>query len=167
MRRIGDTDRMIIGHLAAAVGHAADTVRAIVDGHRRSRTAEGDLPPMAQQTTITLVDDLDETLPAAETIRFGVDGTSYEIDLSAEHAAALREDVATWVTHARRTGARPHRTPTRTTRGAAQPQRSGNRTSANRKQTATVRDWARSNGYTVSDRGRIPTAVQDAFDSTH
>jgi len=74
---------------------------------------------MAQQTTITLVDDLDETLPAAETIRFGVDGTSYEIDLSAEHAAALREDVATWVTHARRAGARPHRTPTRTTRGAA------------------------------------------------
>ncbi len=52
-------------------------------------------------------------------------------------------------------------------RGVAQPQRSGNRTSADRKQTATVRDWARSNGYTVSDRGRIPTAVQDAFDSAH
>ncbi len=118
---------------------------------------------MAQQTTITLVDDLDETLPAAETVRFGVDGTSYVIDLSAEHAAALREDVATWVSHARRTGAHP----TRTTRGAARPQRSGNRTSTGRKQTATVRDWARSNGYTVSDRGRIPAAVQDAFGSAH
>lgn len=66
---------------------------------------------MAQQTTITLVDDLDETLPAAETVRFGVDGTSYEIDLSAEHAAALREDVATWVSHARRTGAHSSATP--------------------------------------------------------
>lgn len=119
---------------------------------------------MAQQTTIILVDDLDDTIPATETIRFGVDGTSYAIDLSAEHAAALREDVATWVTHARRTGGRPRHTSTRT-RGAAQPQRS--RTRTGRKQPTTVRDWARSNGYTVSARGRIPTAVQDAFDAAH
>jgi len=83
--------------------------------------------------------------------RFGVDGASYEIALSAERAAALREDVATWVSHARRTGGRTH-----TARGAGRPQRSESRTSTDRKQTAAVRDWARSNGYTVSDRGRIP-----------
>ena len=119
---------------------------------------------MAQQSTIILVDDLDDTIPATETIRFGVDGARYAIDLSAEHAAALREDVATWVTHARRTGGRPR---TRTPRGTAQPHRSRSRTRTGRTQPATVRDWARSNGYTVSARGRIPTTVQDAFDAAH
>ena len=78
---------------------------------------------MAQQTTTTLVDDLDDTVTAEETVSFGVDGTAYEIDLSAEHATALRADLATWVDHARRTGGRSRRSPTHTRDAGGTPNR--------------------------------------------
>jgi len=122
---------------------------------------------VAQQTTTTLVDDLDDNVTAEETIRFGLDGTEYEIDLSAENAASLREDLATWVDHARRTGGRRRKSPTGTRDPARPSQRIAGRTPANREHTAAVRDWARHNGYDVSSRGRIPTAVQEAFDAVH
>lgn len=109
---------------------------------------------MAQKTTVVHVDDLDGESAADETITFGLDGVSYEIDLSAEHAASLREDLATWLEHARRTGRRS---------AAARP--AGRRVAADRQQATTVRDWARENGHDVSDRGRIPAAVQQAYDA--
>ncbi len=56
---------------------------------------------MAQRTRVVLVDDLDGG-PAAETVRFALDGAAYEIDLSEQHAAQLRDDLARWVGHARR-----------------------------------------------------------------
>ncbi len=122
---------------------------------------------MAQQTTTTLVDDLDNTMTAQETISFALDGSAYEIDLSTTHATALRADLATWVDHARRTGGRARRSPTSTRDAAAGPNRAARRTSGNREHTAAVREWARSNGYDVSDRGRIAAAVQQAFDAAH
>jgi len=109
---------------------------------------------VTQQRVTTFVDDLDDTVPAEETVTFALDGTSYEIDLSAAHAATMRDDLRTWVTHARRTssGGRARRSPTR----AGGPVTSVLRTVADRAQTGAVRDWARTNGHTVSDRGRIP-----------
>lgn len=56
---------------------------------------------MAQRTRVVLLDDLDGG-PAAETVSFALDGVGYEIDLSEEHAAQLRDDLARWVGHARR-----------------------------------------------------------------
>jgi len=107
------------------------------------------------------VDDLEDTVPAEETATFILDRTSYEIDLRAEHAATMREDLRTRVTHARRS-------PTRSAgRKTAPTPRTGTRTPADRAQVGAVRDWARTNGYTVSDRGRIPAAVQEAFDGAH
>jgi len=114
---------------------------------------------VAQQITTTLVDDLDDTTTAQETISFALDGSAYKIDLSTEHATALRADLATWVDHARRS-------PT-STRDASTPNGTPARTTSDREHTAAVRGWARSNGYTVSYRGRIPAAVQEAFDSAH
>ena len=62
---------------------------------------------MAQQRKIELTDDLDgPDVPAVETVAFALDGASYEIDLSAANAARLREALATWVGHARRTSGR-------------------------------------------------------------
>lgn len=80
------------------------------------------------------------------------------------------------MTHARRTGGRAHRSPTptrstvdtgRTATTTAGPDRTHGRAVGNREHTAAVRAWARRNGYGVSDRGRIPTAVQQAFDAAH
>lgn len=105
---------------------------------------------MAQRTEIQLIDDLDGS-PADTTVRFGVDGTAYEIDLSDAHAQELREAFQPYVDVARRTsgaGRRPART-----RGGDQPSPS------------TVRAWARSEGIEVSDRGRVPAELIVRFKS--
>lgn len=112
---------------------------------------------MAQKTTVQFVDDLDDDQAADETITFALDGVTYQIDLSANHAATLREDLTTWTEHARRTGGR--RTSTPSNRGA--------HTRPSREQTAVIRDWARSNSHQIADRGRIPAAVVDAFNAAH
>jgi hypothetical protein len=103
---------------------------------------------MAQRVEVILIDDIDGS-SAVETITFGLDGVSYEIDLSEEHAKRLRDDFAQWTGHARRTqGGR--RTTTR---------RAGTR----RSNVSEIREWARANGYKVSDRGRISAEVQEAY----
>lgn len=110
---------------------------------------------MAKKVTVTLVDDLDLETTADETVEFALDGVTYEIDLSAENAAALREGLASWIASARRSGGR------RKTGGrATAAPRSG---ASHREETAAIRSWARDNGFTVSARGRIPTEVLDAY----
>lgn len=108
---------------------------------------------MAQRTTTTLVDDLDDELEADETVEFAVDGVTYAIDLSAGHAQRLRDDFARWIANARRESGRKR------ARGPA----TRGRASVDREQSAAIRDWARRSGYEVSDRGRIPAAIIDAY----
>jgi len=108
---------------------------------------------MAKKVTITLVDDIDGTSSADETVSFSLDGVSYEIDLSSDNAGKLRDALAIYVANAERIGGR------KSTGRAA----SGN----SRKQVGDVREWARANGHTVSDRGRIPADIQAAYDKAH
>ncbi|MGH4011253.1 MAG: histone-like nucleoid-structuring protein Lsr2 [Pseudonocardiaceae bacterium] len=111
---------------------------------------------MAQKVTVTLVDDLDGGT-AEETVEFGIDGVSYEIDLSAGNAGKLRDSLADYVTNARKAGGRRKAT------GPARRASSGGRASVDREQNAAIREWARKNGFNVSDRGRIPAEVLDAY----
>ena len=108
---------------------------------------------MAQRVNIVLVDDIDGS-DATETVAFGLDGTSYEIDLNEKHAAKLRDALASYVGHARKVSGG------RRTRATAKTATSG----ASAKE---IRDWARSNGFKVSDRGRVPAEVREAFDAAH
>lgn len=109
---------------------------------------------MAQKVQVVLVDDLDGG-EAAETVSFGLDGVTYEIDLSDRNASSLRDAFAPWVGHARRVGGR-------STSGR---RRSGARLSGSRSSdTATIREWARANGQTVSDRGRISADLRAAYE---
>ncbi|KID29498.1 histone-like nucleoid-structuring protein Lsr2 [Prauserella rugosa] len=111
---------------------------------------------MAQKVLVSLVDDLDGS-EAEETVEFGLDGVTYEIDLSAENAEELRDALAQYVEHARRAGGRK-----RTTRAsAAKP--AGRTAAVDREQNQAIRAWARKNGFDVSDRGRIPSEVVDAY----
>jgi hypothetical protein len=93
---------------------------------------------MAQKVQVTLVDDLDGGT-AQETISFSIDGNNYEIDLSAENAKKLREAIARFADAGRRV--------TATRRGA--------RAKSGGPNPAAIRDWARSQGVPVSERGRI------------
>lgn len=110
---------------------------------------------MAQKVHIVLVDDLDGS-EAEETVTFGLDGATYEIDLSSANAAALREVLATYVGHARKVGGR--RSTGRRTSSTA----NGSGPSAKE-----IRDWANSNGYTVSERGRVSAEVRQAYEAAH
>jgi hypothetical protein len=112
---------------------------------------------MAQRVQVTLVCDLhgDETR-AGETVAFGLDGAKYEIDLCREHAAQLRDSFAGYVGAARRaSGSRP---------GAAG-RTSGGRRRRNRGsgEAAAVREWARSQGLPVPERGRIPADLMEKY----
>lgn len=107
---------------------------------------------MAQKVKVLLIDDLDGS-DADETISFAVDGVTYEIDLNAENAAELREAFAKWIGHARKAGGR------RTTRRASSSSGGGN--------TAAIREWARDNGYKVSDRGRVSAEIREAYAAAH
>lgn len=111
-----------------------------------------------------LVDDLDGTSSdSIETVVFGLDGVTYEIDLADANASRLRDNLAEFVASARRTGGRVKRgTSGATPRGAA-----GSASGRSKEQTQAIRDWARNNGYDVSERGRIPSGILEAFESAH
>ncbi|SDD83259.1 histone-like nucleoid-structuring protein Lsr2 [Actinokineospora iranica] len=111
---------------------------------------------MAQKVTVSLVDDLDGS-EAEETVQFGLDGASYEIDLSGDNADRLREALADFIDHARRSGGRKRPV------GKAASGRVPRTASADREQNQAIREWARKQGMKVSDRGRIPSDVLDAY----
>jgi hypothetical protein len=116
---------------------------------------------MAQKTTVQLVDDLDGTASNdINTVTFGLDGVEYEIDLTEDNAESLRKGLADFVTAARRTGGRVKRG----FGGTVTPSSEGARS---KEQTQAIRDWARSNGHQVAERGRIPGGVIEAFEAAH
>jgi nucleoid-associated protein Lsr2 len=115
---------------------------------------------MAQKIQVLLVDDLDGGT-ATETVSFGLDGSGYEIDLSSDNANKLREVLAPFVGHARRAS----RGNTRPGGTASRPGRSGAR--IDREQTQAIREWARKNGHKVSERGRIPGSIVEAYNSAN
>ncbi len=108
---------------------------------------------MAQKTLVILEDDL-EGGEAAETVSFSLDGVAYEIDLSAKNAAKLRDVMAVYVGSGRRVGGRA-------SRGKATKNRTGNA------RTADIREWARTTGLDVSERGRIPALIVEQYEKAH
>ena len=143
--------RLLVSKLFSVVRPAADDLSV----------GQADPRPRRRRAAAGLTDDLtDEALTAGQvhTVTFGLDGATYEIDLSAGHAAALRADLATWVNHARET--HPPKATSKTRRPLPG-------TAVGGGDSTTIREWARANGHTVSDRGRLPTAVRQAYRAAH
>jgi Lsr2 len=105
---------------------------------------------MAQKVQTLFIDDLDGS-EAEGTVQFGLDGTSYEIDLNSKHAEALRKSLASYVEASRKISA--SRRPSRTRRPSA----------PNGINSTAVREWARSQGIEVKERGRIPAELVVKF----
>ncbi len=123
---------------------------------------------MSQKVQVMLVCDLhdEDEVEGAETVAFGLDGSSYEIDACEEHAAELRDAFARYVGAARRAGrpaAAPRRSPGRSA-GSRPAAAAGN---GDRERVQAIREWARSNGHTVSERGRLSGAVVEAYEKAH
>lgn len=106
---------------------------------------------VAQKVQTLFIDDIDGS--AAEgTVRFGLDGTEYEIDLNAEHAQQLRDALTAYVRAGRRVSG-----------GSRRPARGGRRGSASGLNTNEVREWAKAQGIEVKDRGRVPAELVVKF----
>jgi hypothetical protein len=114
------------------------------------------------QPGTTVADVIGEATPEGQqqTIAFGLDGQAYEIDLDADHAGALRSILQRYIDAGRRIGEQP--TAPATT-GSVRPRRSA--ASAQQNDPAAIRAWARAKGHPVSDRGRIPAPVLEAYEA--
>lgn len=105
---------------------------------------------MAQRVQILLEDDITGG-NAAETITFGLDGVTYEIDLNEKNAKELRDALAGYIDAGRRVS------------GRRKSSTSSSSSRSNSGELAKIREWARANGHQVSDRGRISQKVRDAY----
>ena len=111
---------------------------------------------MAIKHITYLIDDIDGTVldeGDGQQVRFSVDGRAYEIDLSAQNADELFKAFAPYVDAARSVST-GHTQSSRRNPGAGV-------------DLAAVRTWARENGHTVSDRGRVPASIIEAYKSSH
>jgi len=112
---------------------------------------------MARQVITTLIDDLDGK-KADQTIEFALDGTTYTIDLSNANAGKLRKVLDPFIVAGTRVGRVPIRRAAGGSAGRAAPSREENR---------AMREWAQRNGHQISERGRIPQSVIDAYRAAH
>jgi len=104
---------------------------------------------MAHKTVVTIIDDLDGTEGGTvETVRFSLDGSDYEIDLSENNRIGLYDALAPYLTHARR---------------VQQPARRTGRAGGGASDAGLVRTWARLNGVAVTERGRISASVREQY----
>jgi len=110
---------------------------------------------MARHVVTTLIDDLDGST-AEETVRFGLDGISYEIDLSGKNGLKLRQALEPYITAGTKVGRGAVTRSTGPARGAS---------AASREQNAAVRAWAKAQGKDISERGRIPQEIVDAYNN--
>ncbi len=116
---------------------------------------------MAQRTVTVLIDDITGKELAdgeGETVSFALDGNQYELDVDHKAAERLRAAMAAYI----KAGRRVSRTSRRT-----EPRGSRSITRRDPLQTKAIRDWATSNGYDVSPRGRIPAGVVEAYEAAH
>ena len=111
---------------------------------------------MAKRTTVVIHDDLDGS-EGASTVKFGLDGKSYEIDLSEAHEKELRKALEKYVGAATQVSAH----------NAAAGGRRKYGTGPVRRDTKHIREWLRSQGVEISDRGRIPTDLMNRYNAAH
>ena len=114
---------------------------------------------MVRKVTVQMTDDLDPAQSADTTVQFGVDGAEYEIDLSAENAARLREKMERFIEASHPVKQQKPKRGIRKqviTTGVV-----------SKEQTQAIRHWATENGYHVSERGRIPATIREAFEAAH
>jgi hypothetical protein len=111
---------------------------------------------MAQKMMVQIVDDLDGS-KADESVTFGLDGVSYEIDLSKRHAKSLRNVLTPLIEHGRRVGGRR--------RVGTHPSPAGTRSSTERRERSqAIRQWAREHNIEIAERGRLPLDVEMRYD---
>ncbi|MFE5709086.1 Lsr2 family protein [Rhodococcus koreensis] len=113
---------------------------------------------MARKIVVEHIDDIDGTPIQngnGETIAFSVGGVDYEIDLKDENAKEFHSTLTYYIEHATRVGGRKCRSTPEV------------KSSRGRKQAKEIREWATTEGYELSPRGRIPAQIEEAYSAAH
>lgn len=123
-------------------------------------------PAVAKQVTVQLIDDLDGSViddESGETIEFSINGVEYSIDLKVKNANEFHKKLDYYIEHATRVGGRKRKpSPAGATTTTA-----GTPATRDPEQTRAIRQWASDEGYEISNRGRIPAAIEEAFNAAH
>ncbi|MGW0087859.1 histone-like nucleoid-structuring protein Lsr2 [Streptomyces sp. NPDC003328] len=114
---------------------------------------------MAQKVSVLLVDDIDGG-EADETLTFGLDGKTYEIDLSGANADKLRDVLEPFLKAGRKVGSTGGRR-------AVQTASRGTGKASDGIDPQRVREWAKANGLEVSERGRVPGSIREAYEKAN
>lgn len=108
---------------------------------------------MAKETKIIIRDDLDGT-EGASSYKFGWGSDQYEIDLSDKNAKELQDFLSKYIDKAAKVTARlPRQASTSSARSS----------SSNKEELQKIRQWAKDNGFEISERGRVAQSIQDAY----
>lgn len=123
---------------------------------------------MAKNVIVELTDDINgNVIPdgTGESIEFSVDGVDYSIDLEDKNTEKFRKTLGYYIDHAAKIGGRKRSAHTSAVRAAAAAAKKPAKSDP--EQTRAIREWANANGYEVSNRGRVPAAIIEAFDAAH
>ena len=124
-------------------------------------------PAVAKRVTTHLVDDIDGSViddESGETIEFAVNGVEYVIDLKAKNATEFHRKLDYYIEHSTRVGGRKRKP---SPAGAPTPAKTGKPATRDAAQTRAIRQWAADEGYEINDRGRIPAAIEEAYNAAH
>ncbi|MDA8063379.1 MAG: Lsr2 family protein [Actinomycetota bacterium] len=120
---------------------------------------------MAQKVQVVLTCDLDEEeVPAAETVTFGFDGSTYAFELCEQHLEEVNEIFHAWIGAARAADGGRRRRAVSTPSAPSRARRSSGSAGGG---SSDVRTWARDNGFSINERGRIPAEVRNAYEEAH
>lgn len=121
---------------------------------------DGMVNSMARRIVHQLVDDIDGSvleIGEGETVHFSINGTSYEIDVSSAHADELRKALEPYISAGRRAGSS----------GAVRSATTSRKRPGRNPEVAAIRTWAKENGHELSERGRIPAPILEAYHAAH
>lgn len=124
-------------------------------------------PAVAKQEIVQLVDDIDGSViedESGETIEFAINGVEYSIDLKAKNANEFHRKLDYYIEHATRVGGRKRKP---SPAAASTPSTAGVPAKRDPAQTRAIRQWAFDQGYEISERGRIPADIEEAFNAAH
>jgi hypothetical protein len=125
---------------------------------------------MARKETVVFTCDLhagDDVSDGVETVSFGLDGNSYELEACEEHRNELQEAFAKYVGAARRAGGSGGSAARRSSRSSSRSASGGSAGGSDREEVQRIREWARANGHKVSERGRLSASVLEAYRAAH
>lgn len=123
---------------------------------------------VAKKLLTQLIDDIDGTViddESGASIEFSVNGVEYLLDLKAKNTNEFHRKIGYYIEHATRVGGRKRKNSATSAASPAAP--SGTGATRDPAQTRAIRQWAADNGYEISDRGRIPAAIEEAFTAAH